>query len=151
MGQHQLLLLLLGVIVIGIGLAIGIVMFNDGAVSANRDALLTDLNTLALRAQQYYRKPRMAGGGGHSFTGLTENHLATQWANANGAYNLEYVGEEFVILKGIGTERDENGERIVVRLTVYADGAEALPGDFPVNDTAGGGGYMPPQTAERGT
>lgn len=132
MGQHQLLLLLLGVIVIGLGLAIGIAMYGDSAVAANRDALLTDLNSLAVRAQQYYRKPQMAGGGGHSFSGLTEFHLAARMINANGSYSIETVGEDFAILKGIGMEKDENGERIIVIVTVYADGVEVITPGRPV-------------------
>jgi len=126
MGQHQLLLLLLGVIVIGLGLAIGIAMYGDSAVAANRDALLTDLNGLAVRAQQYYRKPERVGGGGHSFSGLTDSHLAARMINAIGSYSIETVAEDFAILKGVGMEKDENGERIVMKVTVYADGVEVI-------------------------
>ena len=62
MGQQQLLLIILGVIVVGIAVAVGITMFQDNAISANRDAVTNDLVNLAARAQQYYRRPTALGG-----------------------------------------------------------------------------------------
>ena len=70
MGQQQLLLIILGVIVVGIAVAVGVTMFNDSAVSANRDAVTNDLINFASRAQQYYRRPKALGGGGGSFVGI---------------------------------------------------------------------------------
>ncbi len=43
MGQQQLLLIILGVIIVGIAVAVGITMFKTNAVSANRDALIGDM------------------------------------------------------------------------------------------------------------
>lgn len=71
MGQQQLLLIILGVIIVGIAVAVGITMFQDNALSASRDAITADLVNLASKAQQYYRKPASLGGGGNSFTGIT--------------------------------------------------------------------------------
>ena len=63
MGQQQLLLIILGVIVVGIAVAVGITMFSDSSINANRDALASDLVNMASRAQQYYRRPTALGGG----------------------------------------------------------------------------------------
>lgn len=71
MGQQQLLLIILGVIIVGIAVAVGITMFQDNALSASRDAMTADLVNLASKAQQYYRKPASLGGGGNSFAGIT--------------------------------------------------------------------------------
>ncbi len=60
MGQQQLLLIILGVIVVGIAVAVGITMFQDNAVSANRDAVVERMVNLSARAQQYYRRPYVA-------------------------------------------------------------------------------------------
>ncbi len=57
MGQQQLLLIILGVIVVGIAVVVGITMFQDNAISANRDAVTNDLVNLGARAQQFYRRP----------------------------------------------------------------------------------------------
>ena len=90
MGQQQLLLIILGVIVVGIAVAVGITMFTDNAVNANRDAVTNDLVNLAARAQQYYRRPTALGGGGNSFVGLTADaagltKLTNRASNANGS------------------------------------------------------------------
>ena len=70
MGQQQLLLIILGVIVVGIAVAVGITMFQDNAVSANRDAVVNDLVNLAARAHQFYRRPTSLGGGQNNFAAL---------------------------------------------------------------------------------
>ncbi|MDR3502099.1 MULTISPECIES: hypothetical protein, partial [Bacteria] len=69
MGQQQLLLIVLGVIVVGIAVVVGINLFTANAVSSNRDGVVADLNNLGAMAQQYYRKPSSMGGGGNTFTG----------------------------------------------------------------------------------
>jgi hypothetical protein len=64
MGQQQLLLIVLGVIIVGIAIAVGISMFKSSAVDANRSAVASDLANLASKAQRYYRTPVELGGGG---------------------------------------------------------------------------------------
>jgi Tfp pilus assembly protein PilE len=110
MGQQQLLLIILGVIIVGIAVAVGITMFQDNAVDQNRSAVIADLTTLAAKAQQYYAKPTTLGGGGNSFVGLTAD--ATGLAllastaftnNANGTYTISTAGAAgYVVLQGVG-------------------------------------------------
>ena len=124
MGQQQLLLIILGVIVVGIAVAVGITMFSDNAVSANRDAVSNDLVNLAARAQQYYRRPAALGGGGNSFVGLTAD--ATGLAkmtnmgggkNANGTYSVQSAGTaNQVIIQGVGTETVSGGNYVTMRI-----------------------------------
>ncbi|MEK7671229.1 MAG: hypothetical protein AAB344_03305, partial [Bacteroidota bacterium] len=97
MGQQQLLLIILGVIVVGIAVAVGITMFTDSAISANRDAVTNDLVNLASRAQQFYRRPSALAGGGNSFVGLTADgpglaKLTSKSTNANGTYSVITAG-----------------------------------------------------------
>ena len=99
MGQQQLLLIILGVIIVGIAVAVGITMFQDNAVDQNRSAVIADLTTLAAKAQQYYAKPVTLGGGGNSFVGLTADatglgDLASVafTNNANGTYTIKTAG-----------------------------------------------------------
>jgi len=47
MGQQQILLIVLGIIIVGIAIVIGIDNFQSKAVQANRDAVIIDLNYLA--------------------------------------------------------------------------------------------------------
>jgi len=126
MGQQQLLLIILGVIVVGIAVAVGITMFSDNAVSANRDAVSNDLVNLAARAQQFYRRPQALGGGGNSFVLLTADDdglkKLTNMAlgkNANGVYSISAAGTlNDVKIQGVGTENGENGSKLVMEIWV---------------------------------
>jgi hypothetical protein len=132
MGQQQLLLIILGVIVVGIAVAVGITMFNDSATSANRDAVTNDLVNLASRAQQFYRRPVTLGGGGNTFTpsgtSMTLTKIAkttgTSWSNGNGSYSLGTVTATQVLIVGQGTENAASGSPITVTMTVWADSAK---------------------------
>jgi len=109
MGQQQLLLIVLGVIVVGIAVVVGINLFNANAVSSNRDGVVSDLNNLGAMAQQFYKKPTSMGGGGNTFTGwLIPSELDT---TANGNY-APTVNAQTVSIIGYGTEKADNGNPI---------------------------------------
>lgn len=106
MGQQQLLLIVLGVIIVGIAVVVGINVFNVSSSNSNRDAVIADLTTLAAMSQQYYRKPIAMGGGGNTFTGWTiPLSLET---TANGSYS-EAVTATTVTLTGTGNEIGNDG------------------------------------------
>jgi len=122
MGQQQLLLIILGVIVVGIAVAVGITMFQDNAISANRDAVTNDLVNLAARAQQYYRRPTALGGGQGSFALCTLVQLPSKPTNANGSYALSAPSPTSVTLTGTGVEDGNNGTGPVeVVMVVFSD------------------------------
>ena len=121
MGQQQLLLILLGVIIIGAAIVIGMTLFDDNATSSNRDALSSDLTALALRAQGYYRRPQVMGGGGNSFLGLTMQKLSSKPSNANGTYSLTSVSANQVVLDWVGIENGNDGRNLSVTMTVSSD------------------------------
>jgi len=127
MGQQQLLLIILGVIIVGIAVAVGITMFKTNAVSANRDALIGDMTNLAARAQQFYRRPVSLGGGGGVFTTANGAKVAFDLTqkekyNPNGAYSA-VPADQLVTLVGKGTEISDDGTGAVVQVTmvVYPD------------------------------
>lgn len=126
MGQQQLLLIILGAIVVGIAVVVGITMFQDNAISANRDAVTNDLVALGARAQQYYRRPTTVGGGGTSFEGLTMGKLVgpvtgDEWVNPNGTYSIMGTPtKQEVTMKGIGFEKTD-GQFVEVQCRVIAD------------------------------
>ena len=130
MGQQQLLLIILGVIGVGIAVAVGITMFSDSAINANRDAMVNDLVNLASRAQQFYRRPSSLGGGGNSFAGLTADQagiakLTNKAVNGNGSYYIKIAGSgvgtaAIVELEGLGNETGTNGtSAVLVHIKVY--------------------------------
>lgn len=69
MGQQQLLLIVLGVIIVGIAIVVGINLFNANAEESAKDTLASEGTNLAALAQQFYKKPEALGGGGNTFTG----------------------------------------------------------------------------------
>jgi hypothetical protein len=81
---------------------------------------------LSTRAQQYYRRPRLLGGGGHSFNGLTMARISAKTSNPNGSYSLnpDPVGgtPAYVELIGIGIETGNDGSSPVkVVMKVWPD------------------------------
>ena len=115
MGQQQLLLIVLGVIVVGIAVVVGINLFNANAVSSNRDGVVSDLNNLGAMAQQFYKKPTSMGGGGNTFTGWTLPAELDTTANGNYAVT---VAAQAVTIQGYGTENAPNGNNINHTATV---------------------------------
>ncbi|RMG64712.1 MAG: hypothetical protein D6715_09280 [Calditrichaeota bacterium] len=128
MGQQQLLLIVLGVIIVGIAIAVGVTTFRSNAVDANRTQVIADLNNLAAKAQRYYRTPKAMGGGGQNFKGFALSPLDT--GNANGSYSLStskpsgasYVAgstaaisgnAQTIYIVGSGTETGDDGSNKV--------------------------------------
>jgi Tfp pilus assembly protein PilE len=117
MGQQQLLLIILGVIIVGIAVAVGITMFRDNAVHSNRDAIANDLMHLAAKAKHYYRRPASMGGGGHNFTGLTADAagmvilVTTGFSdNSNATYTIKTAGNATSIeFRAVGKAPLDNG------------------------------------------
>ena len=118
MGQQQLLLIILGVIIIGVTIAVGITVFDDSLVTNNRDAVQNDLMALSVYAREYYNKPIIAGGGGHSFVGLTADAAGqakiaplNSWSNENGTYSISTAGDVgLVIITGVGKVKLPTGQ-----------------------------------------
>ena len=129
-GQQQLLLIILSVVVVGIAVTLGITMFSDSSIDANRDAITNDLTNLASRAHQYYRRPSYLGGGGNSFAGLTADdagikRLTNTPKNDNGVYSIASAGtgtgmSACVEILGVGTEIYE-GSPVAARVRIYPD------------------------------
>lgn len=118
MGQQQLLLIVLGVIIVGIAVVVGINVFTASSFQSNQDAVVADCTTLASMAQQYYRKPTALGGGGNTFTGWT---IPAQLAQTgNGTYTLTTPGAQQIVITGVGTETSDVGTVNVV-MTIDPD------------------------------
>jgi len=126
MGTQQLLLIVLGMILLGIAVTAGIIMFQDQSAATNRDEISNDLLNLGAQAQKYYRRPAVLGGGSSSFSGMTMGRLTSAPTNANGSYVLSPdpvpSGMTSVTLTGTGTETGNDGSTPVeVVMTVWAD------------------------------
>ena len=89
MGQQQLLLIILGVIIVGIAIAVGLSLFAANSVQSNKDAIINDINNIAANAYQFYIRPTSMAGGGSSYTGGTGYKIpARMSSNDNATYEL---------------------------------------------------------------
>jgi Tfp pilus assembly protein PilE len=120
------MLIVVGVVLIGIAVALAFDMFIDQSASTNRDAISNDLVQYAAQAQKYYRRPTALGGGNNSFGGLTLSRITSNPANANGSYELSpdpVPGTATsVTLIGTGIENGTDGSTPVkLTMTVTPD------------------------------
>ena len=90
MGQQQLLLIVLGVIIVGIAVVVGINVFTAQSEESTKDAIVSDCTNLGAMAQQYFRKPTAMDGGGNAFDNYSiPSSLDT---TANGVYTISGAG-----------------------------------------------------------
>lgn len=87
MGQQQLLLIILGVIIVGIAIAVGLSLFSAQSIQSNKDAIINDLNNIAAQAYQYRIRPSSMAGGNGSYTGF--NIPSKMASNANATYTCD--------------------------------------------------------------
>lgn len=127
MGQQQLLLIVLSAIIVGISIVVGINMFSEGAGQSNLDAVTQDLVTIGTRAQEWYRKPALLGGGGRAFDNCTLDTLNFPAANDNGSYAIQSASGDLLTVLGTGVEDlNGNGSPLSVTVDVTPDSIRAV-------------------------
>ena len=115
MGQQQLLLIVLGVIIVGIAVVVGINVFTASSIQANIDGVTSDLVNLGSMGQQYYRKPTALAGGGNAFTNWS---IPTQLdTTGNGTYTAVVAAQQ-ITLTGLGNEDGDDGNPVKVQATI---------------------------------
>jgi hypothetical protein len=115
MGQQQLLLIVVGLIIIAIAIIIGIDLFTASSAENKRDLVINECVNLATLAQQYYKKPTILGGGGNSFSGWQIPNGLKQ--SINGSFT-EQVSADQIIITGTGTEIVSGTDSVKVEMTV---------------------------------
>jgi hypothetical protein len=123
MGQQQLLLLVLGIVIVGLAVVVGIQAFSENQKKANADALVNDAIRLASDSQAWMLKPEAFGGGGNKgdWQLLTFQNLgyelggggscaATEYGNLNGCFTLAPTAANVTIT----ATSAENGNQVTV-------------------------------------
>jgi len=64
MGQQQLLLIVLGVIVTGVAISMGITLFNANSRERNKESIVLEMRDIGADIAAYSLKPQIMGGGG---------------------------------------------------------------------------------------
>jgi hypothetical protein len=127
MGQTQLLLVILGVIIVGIAIFVGVTMFGANAVEDARNAIIHDLQNFSAQAMAYYSKPTSQGGGNRSFTGVTMRQLYPMLENANARYHVESATDNECVIVGVGKVlSDDDSIRVRIRVTPQRNFIELL-------------------------
>ncbi len=157
MGQQQLLLLVLGIVIVGLAVVVGIQAFSENQKKANADALVMTSMRIASDAQAYLRKPPQFGGApldnGNrrtNFNGLTgiitlealgypTETAGEPYNDVNGAYQVAVNGDNLVISAGSSTTSGagDNNLICVVVSGVLVDNIETFinPGTNPAGCT----------------
>jgi hypothetical protein len=114
MGQQQLLLIVLGVIIVGVAVVVGINLFNANAKEAEIHNLANQNLNYIYMARTYYLKPITAGGGGRSYQG---------WKNPiTGGTTTEPSG----VGSGIGWSYSTTTYQYNFDIFIYGDGSESF-------------------------
>ena len=117
MGQQQLLLLVLGIVIVGLAVVVGIQAFSENQQKANLDAMVNDGVRIASDLQAWSLKPQ-AFGGPASGEGITDAEFADlgydtdasgNYINLNGSYTLASG-----VIEGTGVQNTDNKVQITV-------------------------------------
>ena len=119
MGQQQLLLIVLGVIIVGIAIILGIVLFRANSIDQKRDMLINEGITVANNAREYYFKHNSLGGGFYSFNGW---QIPPQMVTGSNGTFTANVSNDIVEITGIGNELISGNDYIEVKFIVTAQG-----------------------------
>jgi hypothetical protein len=106
MGQQQLLLVIVGVIIVGLAIAVGIALFGAQSTSSSRDAMINDLNHLAMVAYQFRVSLRTMGGGQGDFSTFVIPMQMRK--NDNGSYTVTLAQPDQLTIQGVSTTNASN-------------------------------------------
>jgi hypothetical protein len=143
MGQQQLMLVVLVVVIVGISTVVTLNILGFGADNANRDAVRADLLSAASYVQEIWERPTLLNGANRDFTRLTEKELLHKLkitgirseniiSNRNGSYEISI--QEITEIKVTGTP-SSGGETIEVYVCFDSEaGRWLINSDTPTAD-----------------
>lgn len=117
MGQQQLLLIVLGILIVGMAIFVGISLFKANAIESKRAIITNELVNLAAMAQQYFLRPSSLGGGNRRFTGWT---IPAELENTAAGHYTVTVFQDSAVIVGVGNEVVTNNDSLEVRINVNA-------------------------------
>lgn len=131
MGQAQLLLIVLGVVLVGVAIVAGIQAYSTNNEKANIDAQTHDIMRIASDIQSWAQKPVQFGGpatanygdvgfAGFDKLGYLDATSATVWSSVNATYTLSAVGTGNKTISATNTELGTSVTGIVCGLD-YTD------------------------------
>jgi Tfp pilus assembly protein PilE len=117
MGQQQILLIVLGIIIVGVAVGIASQIFDTSAEDSNKNSVASELLHLGMIAQQYFNRPSEMGGGNQSYIGWT---IPTELdSTTSGTFMIVISNKTELILNG--TPYTEKGYSWYIKSTVTDD------------------------------
>ena len=111
MGQQQLLLIILGVIIVGLAIAVGLSLVSAQSIQSNRDAIINDLNNLAAQAYQFRIRPTSMGGGQGDYSGFS---IPTKMkTNENATYSAS-TSPNSIVFTGFSAQDPTNSVTVTI-------------------------------------
>ena len=111
MGQQQLLLIILGVLIIGVAIATGVQLFATGAEATTRDNIHNSIMNIVSDAQAHFFRPNVMGGGNGSFEGYSLPERLSEMGNM---YFDTNASRDELVVEGRAIVHNE----VIVRLTL---------------------------------
>ena len=102
MGQQQLLLLVLGIVIVGLAVVAGINAFDENRKRSTKDAIVNEAMRIATDVQAYKVKPGQLGGGGGDWpSSLSDAGVSgdTPWGTVDYAEGSDSDSKAELLLK----------------------------------------------------
>jgi hypothetical protein len=127
MGQSQLLIIAVCVLIIGVAIFAAAGTFQSSDITLNKKAMINDVNQIAHLAIRYYSRPGALGGGGHSFVGFVIP--AKFQSNQNGTYSVTQLSPTGLQVRGVSVRASNN--TMVAQIDTYGKVSSwTFAGDF---------------------
>jgi hypothetical protein len=116
LGQQQIILIILAIIIVGLAIAVGLALFSSQHIASSRDALINDLNNLAAVAHQFRTTLRAMDGGEGSYSTFAIPTRMT--SNENGTYLIDAASPTMITFRAVSTGNPSN----TIVVTLDSDG-----------------------------
>ena len=117
MGQQQLLMVVLTMILVGVAIVVGQTMFEANAINNTQSVLAHDLLFYASKARGYYWRPSYLGGAHKDFTNVVDMNLFSGGENDDGYFTIVSATQDQLVLEATG-KLVIGGDSIKVKVTV---------------------------------
>ncbi len=116
MGQQQLLIIVLGVLIVGMAIYGTLNLMDTYSQSHQRDLIIQRMGVLVGEAKKYAAKTAALGGGDGNFTGFVAPAKLT---NTSEMKIFLTAGDTWVLFQGFGTATGEDGKSPVQVVAQY--------------------------------
>lgn len=115
MGQQQLLIIVLTVIIVGVAIALAVTYFKSHQQEVEIDEVINEMNHIAATAQEWYRKPAEFGGGSGSFSEFTLQSISQPDSTELARYKVTSATTSTLSLQA------EGRSNFTISVVVYPD------------------------------